>query len=223
MENEKKAPNIFEKLSNIQQELKAPKNQFNKFGGYNYRSAEDILEAVKPICARYGTVCFLSDKVVNIGERYYVEATATLRNIEDILSIEVTAYAREDEDKKGMDGSQITGSTSSYARKYALNGLFAIDDTKDPDGYDNGNNGPNTPPPQKDAKKAQKKEEIKQDNSIAPELAKEIRTIAETKGYGEDILKKIVRRDFKKDTIESLTQGEGFSLKASVKAAPKNA
>lgn len=130
--------NIYEKLSNIQNELKAPKGQFNKFGGYKYRSCEDILEAVKPICKKYKTVLVLSDTLVNIGERYYIQATARLTDIEankesEDTCISNTAYAREEENKKGMDGSQITGTASSYARKYALNGLFNIDDTKDAD------------------------------------------------------------------------------------------
>lgn len=130
--------NIYEKLSNIQNELKCNKNQFNKFGGYKYRSCEDILEAVKPICKKYKTVLVLSDTLVNIGERYYIQATARLTDIEankesEDTCISNTAYAREEESKKGMDGSQITGTASSYARKYALNGLFNIDDTKDAD------------------------------------------------------------------------------------------
>ena len=130
--------NIYEKLSNIQNELKCNKNQFNKFGGYKYRSCEDILEAVKPICKKYKTVLVLSDTLVNIGERYYIQATARLTDIEankesEDTCISNTAYAREEENKKGMDGSQITGTASSYARKYALNGLFNIDDTKDAD------------------------------------------------------------------------------------------
>lgn len=126
--------NIYEKLSNIQNELKAPKGQFNKFGGYKYRSCEDILEAVKPICKKYNTTLVLGDTLKNIGERYYVEAIVILYDIDkptDVISN--TAYAREEENKKGMDGSQITGTASSYARKYALNGLFNIDDTKDAD------------------------------------------------------------------------------------------
>ena len=133
--------NIYEKLSNIQNELKAPKGQFNKFGGYKYRSCEDILEAVKPICQKNKTTLVISDTLENIGDRYYIKATAILYDIEDKAneigaeqsSISNTAYAREEESKKGMDGSQITGTASSYARKYALNGLFNIDDTKDAD------------------------------------------------------------------------------------------
>lgn len=118
-------------LINIQSELKAPKGQYNKFGGFNYRSAEDILEAVKPLCHKNNCVLTLSDTLENIGERYYIKATATITNGTETAS--VCAYAREDETKKGMDGSQITGAASSYARKYALNGLFCIDDTKDAD------------------------------------------------------------------------------------------
>lgn len=126
--------NIFEKLLTIQNELKAPKSQYNSFGKYNYRSCEDILEAVKPLCLKHGAVLFLKDNIININERYYVQAVATLVNIEKPDEVvEVTANARESLDKKGMDDSQITGATSSYARKYALNGLFNIDDTKDAD------------------------------------------------------------------------------------------
>jgi len=122
---------INETLKAVQQELKAPKNQKNNFGGYNYRSCEDILEAVKPILAKLNAIITLSDDLVLVGERYYVKATATLTDKEG--SISVSGYAREEESKKGMDQSQITGASSSYARKYALNGLFAIDDTKDSD------------------------------------------------------------------------------------------
>lgn len=125
--------NIYEKLLYIQTNLKAPKNQFNKFGNYKYRNCEDILEAVKPIQQQVKAVTILTDEIVHIGERYYVKATARLIDTENGEKIENTAFAREEETKKGMDGSQITGSSSSYARKYALNGLFDIDDTKDSD------------------------------------------------------------------------------------------
>ena len=124
---------ILKKLIAIQAELRTPKGQLNKFGGYKYRSCEDILEAVKPHLAKREAVLVVSDAVVQIESRFYVEATATLYDVETGDSIEVKALAREEESKKGMDGSQITGAASSYARKYALNGLFAIDDTKDSD------------------------------------------------------------------------------------------
>ena len=119
------------KLLSIQSELKAPKNQFNKFGGYNYRSCEDILESVKPLLAKYDVTMRICDDMVMIGNRIYVKATVVLTDGQN--SIENSAFAREEETKKGMDGSQITGASSSYARKYALNGLFLIDDTKDSD------------------------------------------------------------------------------------------
>ena len=123
-----------EKLSEIQNELKAPKGQYNKFGNFHYRSAEDILEAVKPLCKKYKTVPTLSDEIELIGDRHYIKATATLWDLdENGAYIKTTAYARESEKKSGMDDSQITGSCSSYARKYALNGLFCIDDNKDAD------------------------------------------------------------------------------------------
>ncbi|EFF6379766.1 ERF family protein [Escherichia coli] len=120
---------LYKKLWTIQQTLNAPKNQRNNFGGYSYRSAEDILEAVKPLLQNITLT--LNDEIVLIGDRYYVKATATLSDGEDVIA--VTAYAREEESKRGMDSSQLTGATSSYARKYALNGLFCIDDAKDPD------------------------------------------------------------------------------------------
>lgn len=126
--------NVYEKLLNIQNELKAPKNQRNSFGNYNYRNCEDILEAVKPLCKANKAVLMITDEIIPVGDRYYVKSTARLINVEKAEeSISNTAYARESEEKKGMDTSQITGATSSYARKYALNGLFCIDDTKDAD------------------------------------------------------------------------------------------
>jgi hypothetical protein len=125
--------NIRHKLQGIQGLLKAPKGQTNKFGGYKYRSAEDILESVKPLLAEWQCVLTVSDEVVEIGGRVYVKSTARIIDAEHDNSVETTAFAREAEVKKGMDEAQITGSASSYARKYALNGLLCIDDTKDPD------------------------------------------------------------------------------------------
>lgn len=119
-------------LITIQSELKAPKSQFNKFGGYKYRKAEDILEAVKPLLAKQKCTLTITDDVVLIGNRIYVKATATIKNEKGECET-TTGWAREEETKKGMDGSQITGASSSYARKYALNGLFAIDDNADSD------------------------------------------------------------------------------------------
>lgn len=126
---------FIEKIVAIQSELKAPKGQYNSFGKYNYRSCEDILEGVKPLLAKHGLVLTIQDSIDLIGDRFYVKATATITDGKDEIS--TSAYARESLDKKSMDASQVTGATSSYARKYALNGLLAIDDTKDADTMDN--------------------------------------------------------------------------------------
>lgn len=126
---------FIEKIVAIQSELKAPKGQYNSFGKYNYRSCEDILEGVKPLLTKHGLALTIQDSIDLIGDRFYVKATATITDGKEQLS--TSAYARESLDKKGMDASQVTGATSSYARKYALNGLLAIDDTKDADTMDN--------------------------------------------------------------------------------------
>lgn len=119
-------------LAVIQSRLKAPKGQYNSFGKYKYRSCEDIVEAVKPLLAEQGCALMMSDELVYVGDRYYIKATVTIQNAAG-EQVQSTALAREEEEKKGMDASQITGTASSYARKYALNGLLAIDDTKDAD------------------------------------------------------------------------------------------
>lgn len=124
---------IYTKLAAIQAALKAPKSQFNKFGGYSYRKAEDILEAVKPLLKDQGCILTCTDELIQVGDRFYIKATATITAIEDGSQVLTTAFAREEEEKKGMDGSQVTGASSSYARKYALNGLLCIDDTADSD------------------------------------------------------------------------------------------
>ena len=125
--------NVYEKLMTVQTKLRAPKGQYNSFGRYSYRSCEDILEALKPLLAEVGAIVNISDEVKLIGDRFYVEATAMFLDCETGDSVVARASAREDETKKGMDLAQVTGSVSSYARKYALNGLFAIDDNKDSD------------------------------------------------------------------------------------------
>lgn len=125
--------NLIEKLSAVQCELKAPKSQTNDFGKYKYRSCEDILEALKPLLKKVSAAITITDDVAMIGNRFYVKATATFFDTESECDISCSAYAREEDNKKGMDESQVTGKASSYARKYALNGLFCIDDTKDAD------------------------------------------------------------------------------------------
>lgn len=129
---------LTKRVGDIQHKLKAPKGQYNSFGKYNYRSCEDILEGVKPLLKEHNLALLIDDEIVQIGERYYVKATAKITDGREIVS--ATAYAREPDTKKGMDESQITGATSSYARKYALNALLCIDDTKDADTMDNNKN-----------------------------------------------------------------------------------
>lgn len=140
---------FYGKVARVQNALKAPKNQFNKFGGYKYRSCEDILEAVKPLCIKEGLALTITDDIVEIGGRIYVKAEVILTDGKGLIS--TCAFAREAEDKKGMDVAQITGATSSYARKYALNGMFCIDDTKDPDTYEGDVKAPVAPRARKTA------------------------------------------------------------------------
>lgn len=128
---------IYKKLMAVQSELKAPKGQYNKFGGYSYRSCEDILEAVKPLLSTHGLVLTIADEIKTVGDRFYVQAEARLIDADNGDEIKTSAYAREALARKGMDDSQVTGSASSYARKYALNGLFCIDDNKDADTWNN--------------------------------------------------------------------------------------
>lgn len=131
------ASDIYKKLTAVQGKLKAPKAQFNEFSNFNYRSCEDILNAVKPLLHGVNASLILSDEIINYGDRYYIKATAKFIDNETGEDVTATAYAREQQTKKGMDESQITGAASSYARKYALNGLFAIDNTKDADSMNN--------------------------------------------------------------------------------------
>ena len=167
--------NLTEKLINAQAELKAPKGQYNSFGKYKYRSAEDILEGVKPVNAKYGLLLHLSDEPVYIGERHYIKATATITDGTDTMA--VTAYARESANRKGQDDSQITGTASSYARKYALNGLYLIDDTKDADTDEYRNQG-NKAPAVKSATQAEignLKKEIIAFSKLMTEQGKEVK------------------------------------------------
>ena len=132
--------NVYEKLIKVQSELKAPKSCFNNFGGYAYRTCEDIMNALKPLLVEVKATVKISDDLVMIGDRYYIKSTATFIDVESGESVENTAFAREPLNKKGMDEAQISGASSSYCRKYALNGLFLIDDTKDADSMDNSSN-----------------------------------------------------------------------------------
>lgn len=165
----------YQRLILIQSELKAPKGQYNNFGKYKYRNAEDILEAVKPLLKEHYFALVINDQVEQIGERYYVRSTVTLIDTlsDDKEYISTVAYAREEENKKGMDGSQVTGASSSYARKYALNGLFAIDDTKDSDTTNTGASKPqgraNASKTAQSTAKAQKSQE-KPDGGLIAEI-----------------------------------------------------
>lgn len=189
---------IYEKLLNIQSELKAPKNQTNNFGRYNYRSCEDILEAVKPILNKEKCVVIVNDEIEQVDNRFYVKATVSLVDVESGEIIASSAYAREEENKKGMDSSQVTGASSSYARKYALNGLFAIDDTKDSDVTNSG---------EKNESSASQQSLIKQ----------QIGEILKVKGIGFDKLTEVIKTKFKKQKFDDLTAREQQKLLTEVR------
>lgn len=188
--------NIYEKLGIIQSKLKAPKGQYNSFGKYKYRSCEDILEAVKPLLAETKTVLSVTDRMEVVGDRIYVRAEAHLNDCEDSGEIITVAYAREEESKKGMDSSQVTGAASSYARKYALNGLFCIDDNKDSDSTNIGNKTTD--------KKAETAEKI---GMISSENVMSIKNIIDK--YPESKLMEQIKTRFKVDDIKSLTKEKG--------------
>lgn len=194
-------------LINIQNELKAPKNQFNSFGEFHYRSCEDILEAVKPLLFKYGAALILSDEVVLIGNRYYVKATATLLTSEG-GTFKASAYAREMETRKKMDDGQLTGAASSYARKYALNGLFDIDDAKDADARDNrdlGGSKPADKPAEKSAKNIDIDKEMKAATTAA-ELQKMCRLLLNTRPELKEKIKETYNKRLKEITDEVAKQ-----------------
>lgn len=181
---------LIDKLAAIQSRLHAPKNQKNTFGGYNYRSCEDILEAVKPLLD--GLVLTITDEVTDVGGRIYVKATARLTDGKDAMT--ATAFAREAESRKGMDESQITGSTSSYARKYALNGLFLIDDNKDADSHDNSEQGQKAKP----AKQAEKPRPL--DVLAAVKAISNAPSLGNAKGFRDNALAR-AESDTQRDLI----------------------
>lgn len=189
---------IYEKLLNIQSELKAPKNQTNNFGRYNYRSCEDILEAVKPILKKEKCVVIVNDEIEHVDNRFYVKATVSLVDVESGEIIASSAYAREEENKKGMDSSQVTGASSSYARKYALNGLFAIDDTKDSDVTNS-------------------REENESSASQQSLIKQQIGEILKVKGIGFDKLTEVIKTKFKKQKFDDLTAREQQRLLTEVR------
>lgn len=182
---------VYLKLMKVQNELKAPKSQFNKFGNYNYRNCEDILEAVKPILIENKSLIIISDEVEFVEGRYYVRASAVFIDAETGEKIETFASAREVNEKKGMDGSQITGSSSSYARKYALNGLLLIDDTKDADYKNN-------------------KDDLKNKNEkkLSDAQIKRLYAIANNVDKSEEDIKKWIKVKWNKDSSNDLTKKE---------------
>nr|DAO66690.1 MAG TPA: ERF superfamily protein [Caudoviricetes sp.] len=177
--------NVLKKLLIVQQNIKAPKGQYNSFGKFSYRSCEDILEQARPLCNDNGAVLILSDEVKNDNGRYYIVATATLYDADSGESISVTANAREADEKKGMDTSQVTGASSSYARKYALCGLFSLDDNKDADTMDNTKEGCS-----------------KQDKD---KLFKSIITKMNTNHITNDVMTKILESKYQKYNSKQLT------------------
>lgn len=207
---------FIKKVSKIQSELKAPKNQFNKFGNYSYRNAEDILESVKPLLAREGLVLTISDDIIQVGDRYYVKATATLTDGQNVLTN--SALARESESEKGMQASQLTGSTSSYARKYALNGLLCIDDTKDADGL-NKHGKEEEPPKKKELTKEEKDAEIKKKvDDMCNRIAKSSKVIVDSTDYNTYVsfAQKIDALGYKYDAGRLIEAVEAKSFRDSI-------
>lgn len=206
--------NLVEKLNRIQCEMKAPKDLYNSFGKYKYRNAEGIFEAFKPYADKYKVILIVTDNIISENDRFYVKASATLMDTESDQSITVSALAREDEVKKGMDGSQITGTASSYARKYAMNGLFLLDDTKDADTDEykaetsakasNGNKGTNTSPkPQDGGKQALRMREEASD-SIGVVAQKTLTQKCIDKGISVNSMLK----SYNHQTIDEMTMDE---------------
>ena len=181
---------VYTKLLNVQSELKAPKSQYNSFGKYKYRSCEDILEALKPILNKNKATVIISDDILFVEGRHYIKATVKFIDTENGEMVENSALAREDEIKKGMDSSQITGSVSSYARKYALNGMFAIDDTKDSDSTNTHGVDP---------------EQSKSNGKLSAKQVGRLLAIGLKAGIKEPEIKKVIKAEFGKDKIEDLS------------------
>lgn len=190
--------NVYQKLMRVQSKLKAPKNQFNKFGNYSYRSCEDILEGLKPLLKEVGAVLIINDEVVNIANRFYIKATASFISIDDGEKVISSALAREEEERVKFDPAQLTGSVSSYARKYALNGLFAIDDTKDSD---------STNKHDKDNITSLNNENKWANPKLTDNQIKRLYAIAYKKGIGADKVKEQVLKKFNKE-VSGLTKTE---------------
>ena len=207
---------FIKKVVYVQNTLKAPKNQRNNFGNYNYRSCEDILEAVKPLLAAQNLVLTICDDVVQVGDRYYIKATATITDGQNSMSN--SAFAREEESKKGMDASQLTGATSSYARKYALNGLLCIDDTKDAD-YLNKHGKEEEPQKKKELTKEEKEAEIrKKVDDMCNRIAKSSKVIVDSTDYNTYVsfAQKIDALGYKQDASRLIEAVEAKSFRDSI-------
>lgn len=188
---------IYAKLIKVQNELKAPKNQYNSFGKYSYRNCEDICESVKPLLLANGLAMFISDNIELIGDRYYIKAIVTVVDTETGETLTNSALAREEENKKGMDSSQVTGSTSSYARKYALNGMFLIDDTKDSD-FTNTHGKENN---------EEKLSRIK-GTGLSEAQIKRLYAIAAKANIEKSMVLKAIKQEFKVEKAELLTKDQ---------------
>ena len=196
---------VYTKLLNVQSELKAPKSQYNSFGKYKYRSCEDILEALKPILNKNKATVIISDDILFVEGRHYIKATVKFIDTENGEMVENSALAREDEVKKGMDSSQITGSVSSYARKYALNGMFAIDDTKDSDSTNTHGVEPDKPEPAK----------------LSAKQVGRLLAIGLKAGIKEPEIKKVIKTEFGKDKIEDLNKDQYDAVCSRLEAKTK--
>ena len=203
---------IYEKLINVQNELKAPKSQYNSFGKYSYRNCEDILEALKPILLKHKAAVIITDEVVFIEGRFYIKATAKFIDIESSETIESVAYAREEESKKGMDCSQVTGASSSYARKYSLNGMFCIDDTKDADTLNTDNSKGNN--------SVQNNSKANNTFKLSEAQIKRIKAINNKAGYTNEQLENSIMKKFNKK-LEELTKAEYDNICSKLEAKIK--
>ena len=196
---------VYTKLLNVQSELKAPKSQYNSFGKYKYRSCEDILEALKPILNKNKATVIISDDILFVEGRHYIKATVKFIDTENGEMVENSALAREDEVKKGMDSSQITGSVSSYARKYALNGMFAIDDTKDSDSTNTHGAEPDKP----------------ESTKLSAKQVGRLLAIGLKAGIKEPDIKKVIKSEFGKDKIEDLNKDQYDAVCSRLEAKTK--
>lgn len=202
---------IYKKLLSVQYELKAPKSQYNSFGKYSYRSCEDILEALKPILLKNKATITISDDVIFVEGRHYIKSTVKFIDVETDEIIENTALAREEENKKGQDASQVSGSTSSYARKYALNGLFAIDDNKDSDftnthGKENATFG-NTPQGSTKGNNFSQRSNQQNNKNLTEAQMNRLKAISKAAGYSIDKLTSMIKQKYNKNP-EELTRDE---------------